>query len=122
MANELGMGDHMLRTVRIAVMHLSTMGTQHDRIDKQRRQMNKEARQEDHQKIDMKMFTRFTAVMTMVLTCNTLRLAVFDVMPMPCLVKEHMVSAWHVAFNRHHLTPVLAERDWSGEPTLPYTT
>ena len=120
LAKELGMGDHMLRTVGISVMHLSTMGTQQDRIDEQRRQLNKEVRQADQQRIGMKMFTRFAAAMTTVLTCNILRLAAFDVIP--CLVKEHLISAWHVAFNRYHLTLVLAEREWSGEPTLAYTT
>ena len=33
----------------------------------------------------------------------------------PCSVKEHFISAWHVAFNRPHLNMLLHDRNWSEE-------
>ena len=117
-AERTNMFRQIVETVTIlegtkTTFELYKLGGSEDIVEEQRKIMSKEVRQADHQRMDMSVYTRFGPALATFLHMPIVRMAVFEVVP--CSVKEHMVSAWHVAFNRSHLNMLLHDRNWSGE-------
>ena len=99
LVKDMGVGYHILSAVGTAFMHMASMGATDDIVERQRQIMDKETRREDHQQMDLSVYTRFGQAIATFLCPSIIRLAVFKVVP--CSVKEHFISAWHVAFNSH---------------------
>ena len=113
LVKDLGAGNHILSVVGTAFMHMASMGVSDGVVEYQRQVLDKEARRADHQQMDLSVYTRFGQAIASFLCPAIIRIAVFEVVPSS--VKEHFISAWHVAFNRPHLNELLHERNWSGE-------
>ena len=113
LVKDMRAGNHVLSVVGTAFMHMASMGITDEAVERQRQLMDKEERRADHQQMDLSVYTRFGQAIATFLCPPIIRLAVFEVVP--CSVKEHFISAWHVAFNRPHLNMLLHNRSWSGE-------
>ena len=109
LVKDVGIGTHLFSAEGTAFMHMASMGGSEDIVEEQRRIKSKAVRQADHQGMDMSVYTRFGPALATFLRTPIVRMAVFEVIP--CSVKEHMVSAWHVAFNRTHLNMLLHDRN-----------